>query len=389
MLKKKHYQKILIPLSLFVLSACAPSQSGSDQQQSGQTAQTSSTATTTTATTYKIADFKLKSLKVSAKKAELGKRLFFDKRLSGDASISCSSCHTPENGFSDGKDLSDAYTGLKGFRNTPTLINTAHKKTWFHDGRMGTNLNDVTRDQITETIWMNMDMRIMQERIKQDPVYVKMFKDAGYGEPSNGSVRKAIPEYLKTLVSKNAPFDKGTMSADAKKGWSLFTGKANCVACHSGSTFSDGQPHKIQVPENTKIYKNAKRSAMFVAFNMFMGNENFMNLRQDPGAHVREHRVNKKDFSAFMTPTLRELKYTAPYMHNGMAPTLTDAIKMHLKGGTDPKLKTVQLSVEEIKQLVSFLESLSGDQLTGSKYVWNKAIDYRYPVIKNWENTKN
>ncbi|HFC53091.1 MAG TPA: photosynthetic protein synthase I, partial [Gammaproteobacteria bacterium] len=139
----------------------------------------------------------LPALKYDRAKAELGKRLFFDMRLSGDAGIACSSCHVPENGFASPTALSKGYPGNGNFRNAPTLINTAYKKVWLHDGRIGTNLNDLTREMLTEDYIMNMDMRIMQERIKQDPVYVKMFKDAGYGEPSNGKVRKAIPEYLK------------------------------------------------------------------------------------------------------------------------------------------------------------------------------------------------
>jgi cytochrome c peroxidase len=143
--------------------------------------------------------------------AELGKRLFFDKRLSGDAALSCASCHIPEKGFADGLPLSKAYPGSEGFRNTPTLINTARKAAWFHDGRIGTNLNDVTREMITESYLMNMDMRLMQERLKQDPVYVEMFEKAGLGEPSNGGARKAIPEYLKTLTSRGAPFDLNEM----------------------------------------------------------------------------------------------------------------------------------------------------------------------------------
>lgn len=81
----------------------------------------------------------------------------------------CSSCHTPENGFGDGLALSEAYPGSRHFRNTPTLINSAHRQTWMHDGRLGTNLNDVTREMITESYLMNMDMRLMQERLKQDP----------------------------------------------------------------------------------------------------------------------------------------------------------------------------------------------------------------------------
>ena len=258
----------------------------------------------------------VKALKVDAKKAELGKRLFFDVRLSGDAAISCATCHIPEKGFSDGLPLSKAYPGSDHFRNTPTLINTAYKAAWFHDGRLGTNLNDATREMITETYLMNMDMRLMQERLKQDPIYVKMFKDAGYGEPSNGSVRKAIPEYLKTLTSRGAPFDTGKMTDAAKAGYELFKGKAGCIACHSGPRFRDGKPHNIGAPENPDIWTNPRRHLTFANYAIFMGIENYMNLRRDPGAHVRSHKADGSDMGKFMTPTMRELKSTAPYIHN-------------------------------------------------------------------------
>ena len=136
---------------------------------------------------------------------------------------------------------------------------------------------------------MNMDMRIMQERVKQDPLYIKMFEEAGMGEPSNGKVRKLIPEYLKTLTSRNVPYDQGRMDGPAKRGEELFAGKAGCVQCHSGPLFSDGQAHNLGVPENRDIYREPLRHITFVAFNMFMGNENYMNLRRDPGAHVITH----------------------------------------------------------------------------------------------------
>jgi len=346
-----------------------------------------------------LSSAKLQPMKYDAKKAAIGKRLFFDPRLSGNATISCSSCHNPEKGFADGMALSDAYTGTLGFRNTPTLINTAQKKKygipWFHDGRLGTNLNDVTRDQITETIWMNMDMRLMQERVKQDPQYIKMFMEAGLGEPSNGTVRKLIPEYLKSLQSKNVPFDQGTLSDAAKRGQFLFTGKANCVSCHTGALFADGKAHNLGVAENQEIFEDEERSTMFLAFNMFMGNENFMNLRRDPGAHVVSHKADGSDMGKFMTPTLRELKQTAPYMHNGTLATLDDVVEFYNQGGgkdvnKDPRIKPLGLSDMEKKDLVAFLGSLSGDALTGSDYVYTFADgETAYPTITNWKEVDN
>ncbi len=334
------------------------------------------------------------AIKFKPAAAELGKRLFFDKRLSGDAAISCASCHMPDKGFADGLALSKAYPGSEGFRNSPTMINSAHKPAWFHDGRMGTNLNDVTREMLTETYLMNMDMRLMQERLKQDPVYVEMFEKAGYGEPSNGGVRNAIPEYLKTLISRGAPFDTGKMSASAKRGFELFKGKAGCAQCHSGPRFTDDRPHNLGVPENPEIFSDPLRHVTYVTFAKFMGVQNYMNVRRDVGAHVRTHKADGSDVGKFMTPTLRELKYTAPYMHNGMFKSLADVLSFYNAGGgkdpnKDPALKPLGLSKKERADLIAFLEALSGEPLTGPEFVWKDPIPTEYEVIENWRETRN
>ena len=336
----------------------------------------------------------LPSIKINKKKAELGKRLFFDPRLSGDAAISCATCHNPKKGFADGLALSKGYPGNKHFRNTPTLINVAHKKVWMHDGRLGTNLNDTTREMLTEDYLMNMDMRIMQERIKQDPLYLKMFKDAGYGEPSNGSVRKAIPEFMKTLTSKGSAFDSGKMSASAKRGMKVFKGKGKCIQCHNGSNFTDNKAYNTGVPENFDVFLDPMRHQAFLAYAMFMGVENYMNIKRDPGAHIQEHKADGSSLGKFQTPSLRELKYTSPYMHNGMIKTLAGVVKFYNNGGgrdsnKDKRLKKLRLSKSEQKDLVAFLLSLSGKPLTSKAYVWKGKFPEEYPVIKDWVNVKN
>lgn len=331
---------------------------------------------------------------IDAAKAALGKRLFFDKRLSGDAALSCASCHQPDKGFADGLPLAVAYPGSKGFRNTPTLINTALRENWFHDGRLGTNLNDVTRESLTEDYSMNMDMRLMQERVKQDPVYLEMFEAAGYGEPSNGSIRKAIPEYLKTLTSRNAPFDTGNMSEAAKRGQELFTGKAGCISCHDGPLLTDDQRHNIGAPENPEIWSDPMRHMTYAAFASFMGVENYMNVRRDVGAYIWDHKADGSTIGTFITPTLRELTQTAPYMHNGMFDTLFEVVAFYNEGGgddvnKDARLKPLGLSFSEQKELVAFLESLSGDPLTTPEHVWDGEISTNYVAIENWREQSN
>jgi len=336
----------------------------------------------------------LPPLKIDKAKAELGKRLFFDPRLSGDAAISCATCHQPDNGFSSKEALSPGYPGNGHFRNAPTLINTAHKQVWMHDGRIGTNLNDVTRGMITEDYIMNMDMRIMQERVKQDPVYLEMFEAAGYGEPSNGKVRKAIPEYLKTLTSINVPFDTSKMSEEAQRGMELFNGKANCIACHNGPLFSDGQAHNTGVAENWDVFLKPLNHQAFIAYAMFLGIENYMNLKRDPGAHIQTHNADSSDMGKFMTPTLRELKYTAPYMHNGMLKTLEEVVAFYNQGGgedrnKDPLLKPLNLTEAEQNDLIAFLLALSGEPLTTAEYVWTDEFPTEYEVIEDWRNVRN
>lgn len=343
----------------------------------------------------------LPALKINAKKAELGRKLFFDVKLSGDAQLSCNSCHDSKLGLTTRKPLSDGYISQRYFRNAPTLINTAYKggKTplsnkripWHWDGRIGTSLNDMTRDMIVESSFMNMDMRIMQERLTQFPSYVKEFYSAlGQKQPSNGGVRKAIPEFLKTLTSKNVPFDKGKLGLTAKAGLRLFTGKAGCIRCHNGPLFTDGKPHNTGVPENPEVFKDPSVHATFLALlGGSNGLENYMNIRRDPGYMLISH--NAKDVGRFITPTLRELKYTAPYMHNGMMATLDDIIDFYNAGGgpdrpglKDSAMVPLHLTNTEKAELKEFLLALSGDDIGAVIKIAKPDMDYK--VLPNWLN---
>tara|TARA_B100000959_G_scaffold157846_1_gene165481 strand:- start:407 stop:1579 length:1173 start_codon:yes stop_codon:yes gene_type:complete len=343
----------------------------------------------------------LPKIKINAKKAELGRKLFFDTKLSGDALLACSSCHDHKLGFTTRKPLSDGYVSMLHFRNAPTLINTAYKggKTvlknkripWHWDGRLGTNLNDMTRDALVTSETMNMDMRIMQERLRQFPAYVIEFNGAfGAKEPSNGLVRKAIPEFLKTLTSKNVPFDKGKLDSKAKAGLNLFKGKAGCIRCHNGPMFTDGKPHNTGVPENPEVFKDPVRHVTLISLLGFsQGLENIMNIRRDPGYMTVSH--DAKDMGKFSTPTLRELKYTAPYMHNGMMDSLDKVIDFYNKGGGPdrPGLKDVamvplRLTNSEKAELKSFLLALSGDDI-GAAVKYEKP-DLDYKPLPNWVN---
>lgn len=326
---------------------------------------------------------------------EMGKRLFYDARVSGDGAISCATCHDPRKGFGDGKPLSKAYPGSDYFRNSPTLINAVYKDGfadvgWGWDGRMGSSFNDVMRDQITETTILNLDMRILHERMKQDPVYVKMCKENFGGDCSSGKARKALIAYIETLVSTDAPFDTGKMSRSAKRGLKLFKGKAGCIKCHNGPYFSDGKPHNTGVPENLEIFRDAVRHATYRAVLTTYGVPKGGQWRRDVGYFFTSK--NYGDVGKFITPTLRELKYTAPYMHNGTIKSLKEVVKFYNDGGghDDPlatELKPLGLSKKEQKQLVAFLNALSSPKQPGK--IDPPKIPQEYPLIENWTEVKN
>jgi cytochrome c peroxidase len=332
---------------------------------------------------------------------EMGKRLFFDARMSGDGAISCATCHDPAQGFTRQVDnkgkpmtLSDAYPGTRHFRNAPTLLNSAYKADfkevgWGWDGHIGANMNDVMRDQITETMMLNLDMRLMHERMKQDAVYVQMCQENFNGECSSGKGRKALVAFVETLVSTDAPFDSGTLSAAAKNGQALFEGKAGCINCHNGAYFSDGQPHNTGMPENMDVFKDPLRHIAYRAVMTNHGVPNVENWRRDVGFFFVSKRY--ADVGKFVTPTLRELKYTGPYMHNGLLASLEDVVEFYNQGGgkDDPladELQPLGLSAQEQQDLVAFLDSLSSvTPLTFEKM----KISQEYEPIPNWLEVHN
>jgi cytochrome c peroxidase len=254
---------------------------------------------------------------------------------------------------------------------------------------MGANLNDVIRNEITETMIMNMDMRLMHERMKQDPVYVDMCKANFNGECSSGKGRKALVAFVETLVSKDAPFDTGKMSAAAKRGRTLFEGKGNCIQCHNGPYLSDGKPHNTGVPENMEVFENPMRHMTYRSVVTNHGVPKADIWRRDVGYFLVSK--NYADVGKFITPTLRELTVTAPYMHNGTLATLEDVVAFYDRGGgkDDPlpvELAPLGLTVSERSDLVAFLESLSSETPVTVEKI---KVPQKYQPIDQWVQVHN
>jgi len=303
-------------------------------------------------------------------KIELGKMLFFDRRLSGDGTMSCVTCHIPELGFSDGQAISLSYPTTKNWRNSPTLINVAFNKFLFHDGRAET-LEDQALFPMMSSFEMNQNLDFVEEEIRSVPEYLKRFKEVfGTDDITRERMAMAIAAFERTLISRNAPLDRylngdlAALSPEAKTGYEIFTGKGKCNECHFGVNLIDDKFHPLNVPEHPEFQKDPRVAATrrFVAkLNHY---EDFRNLQEDPGRYLISK--DNKDWRAFKTPTLRDIAKTEPYMHNGVFDTLEDVINFFDQGGgpDNTVLKPLNLTGAEKHALKVFMvEALSGDDI--------------------------
>ena len=307
---------------------------------------------------------------------DLGRLLFHDGRLSGDGSTSCATCHDPNNAFADGKPLSDGYSrGNLYFRNTPTLLNASKMPVYDWDGRFAQgDLATVVRDHIAEAHFMNLDGRLLVERMRQVPEYEDGFKQLLGSEVSYGKVLNAVAAYLQTLESSSDnPYlayragDQNALSAQATRGLELFEGKAGCVSCHSGDLLSDGEFHNLGVQDNPSIFEEPLRHITFRRFFRMFGVSEYATMRDDPGLYALT--ADTADRGRFRTPSLLEVARTAPYMHGGVFDSLREVVEFYNAGGgsssnKDAALRPLGLTDTEIADLVAFLESLASPVVT-------------------------
>ena len=276
----------------------------------------------------------------SADKARLGKTLFFDPRLSGNDYISCGTCHNPSFAWGDGLPTGIGHGMTRLGRRTPTVLNTAWAELLMWDGRFS-SLEEQALGPIGADVEMNQSLDGLVAELEQIPGYRSMFNIAFPGEGITiDNVAKAIATYERTVVSGIAPFDRWVageehaISEQAKRGFDLFNGKANCVACHSGWNFTDGSFHDIGLPSD------------------------------DPGrANVVEGVEAMKH--AFKTPTLRDVLERAPYMHDGSLIDLATVVHHYNTGGIkrpslSDDMKPLGLSKQEQADVVAFMMTLTG-----------------------------
>jgi cytochrome c peroxidase len=275
----------------------------------------------------------------TADKVELGKKLFFDARLSGNNKMSCATCHIPDKAYGDGLALSPGADGMPLERNTQTCLNVGYFNHFFWDGR-AESLEHQALGPIVSPREMNQDLDNLERELSAIPGYVKEFKAVFETKPDREGIAKALAAFQRTLVTEPSPFDKylrgdkEALSDDAKEGLELFRGDAGCIECHHGPLLSDGKFYRIGV--SSKDLGRAKVPGM------------------------------KEDRYRFRTPSLRNIAETGPYMHDGSMKTLDEVVTFYYRGIPDagrlpPDTSAlVGQSFSEIGPLVEFLKSLSG-----------------------------
>lgn len=319
---------------------------------------------------------------VTKSKAELGRLLFFDRRLSHNNTFSCAMCHVPEQGFTS-NELATA-VGIEGRtvrRNSPTIYNVAYMENLFHDGRETLLERQIWGPLLAHNEMGNPSPGQVIGKIESIPEYRERFMLAFDGRgPSMETVGMALASYERLLVSANSPFDRwyygkqaDALTAGQQAGFRLFTGKAGCSACHLVSTqwalFMDNGMHNTGIGYYRSMSKTPAESRIQVA----------------PGEHVVVNNAVVADASEpvpndlglyeitgrpedrwkYRTPSLRNVSLTAPYMHDGSISTLEDVVRFYNRGGIenellDPLVHPLGLSETEMQQLVEFLEALTG-----------------------------
>ena len=287
----------------------------------------------------------------TAETIALGRRLFYEPKLSSDATIACASCHDPKKGFTDNQAVATGVRNQTGTRSTPSIVNSAYYESLFWDGR-AVSLEKQVEGPVTSPVEMGNTLEAAEQRHAS---YRQDFKVAwGTEQITLELVEKSIASFERTVLGGNSPFDrfyyggdKNALSESARRGFEVFTDpkRGNCSACHTigkkFSLFTDQKFHNIGIGANTD------------------------GTLADAGRYAETK--SDADMGSFRTPSLRNTALTAPYMHDGSVPTLKDVIDHYIGGGNsnphlDKKIRVLDfLSGRERGDLLEFVKSLTGE----------------------------
>ncbi len=311
--------------------------------------------------------------------ADLGQRLFSDSRFSANTKVSCASCHRPELAFTDGLPKAAGVSAKQGTRNTPSLLDVADQRTLFWDGRRNT-----LEEQATDPLFNPIEHGLRDEAhllslLRADPHYPQAFRAAFGVEGSDirlEHVARALAAFQRTLVSGPAPFDRhlqndpSAMSPAARRGWELFSQRAQCTRCHVAEgprpLFTDHGFHSLAIGLRRIERKLPELTQRLVALHR---DGRVFDHEALADADIAElgrfaFTLDPADIGKFKTPGLRNVALTAPYMHDGSVATLEEAVDLELyyRGAQDGR--PLILTPQERDDLVAFLKALTSDSPT-------------------------
>jgi cytochrome c peroxidase len=321
---------------------------------------------------------------ISVEKIALGRKLFYDRRLSLNSTFSCAMCHVPEQGFTH-NELATAVglEGRSGRRNSPTLFNIAYAEKLFHDGREDTLEQQVWGPLLAHNEMGNPSPGVVLRKIRTLNDYNGLFENV-FNKPVNmETLGMALATYQRSLNSANSPFDQwyfghndAAVTPSVKRGFKLFRGKANCIACHTvnndSAVFTDHKLHNTGHGFSVSTYQRPKKQRLLVAPGQYIeiDSDLFDSVSEKKPNDVGLYEITEDpaDRWKYKTPTLRNISLTAPYMHDGAFKTLEEVVNFYNHGGTpneelDPLIKPLGLTPNEIQDILAFLNSLTGSNV--------------------------
>jgi len=321
---------------------------------------------------------------ITVEKIALGRKLFFDRRLSLNDTFSCAMCHVPEQGFSH-NELATAVgiEGRSGRRNSPTIFNVAYAKTLFHDSREDSLEQQIWGPLLAHNEMGNPSVANVLRKIRSLSDYHGLFESTFNKPLSMETLGMAFASYQRSLNSANSPFDQWyfghndtTVSASVKRGFKIFEGKANCIACHNigrnSALFTDHKLHNTGHGYQISMHQRPKKQKILVAPGQYIeiDSDLFDSVSEKKPNDVGLYEIteNPKDRWKYKTPILRNIALTAPYMHDGAFKTLEEVIDFYNQGGVqnidlDPLMKPLGLNSSEKTDLLAFLNSLTGSNV--------------------------
>ena len=322
---------------------------------------------------------------ITEEKISLGRRLFFDRRLSINDTFSCAICHIPEQGFTNNEiQTAIGVEGRSGKRNAPTVYNSAYLQMMFHDGREDSLEQQVWAPLLARNEMANPSIGYVINKLKAIPEYEGLFENAFDGRgPTMETVGMALASYQRTLNTGDSPFDRwyfgkqeDAVTEEVKRGFKIFTGKGQCSVCHlvndDYALFADNQLHNTGLGYQTSMGDNTKTTRVQLAPGVYadLDNEIIKSVSRPKANDVGRYEIteNPNDRWKFLTPMLRNVALTAPYMHDGSMLTLKEVMRFYNQGGVpnevlSPLIRPLGLSEEEMDDVVAFLNSLTSGNI--------------------------